>query len=639
MRLRWPFGRSTAAEDGNTTDPGADRQPPDAGTTDGGRFPAPPAGPPAWSSLPPIQRVVGSVPLVAPAEPFLAAVPGAHPLPPIVEPLGHDVTTVAPTGLVAAPAHGVPSLTSHADLVPRPVQRRAATAAEPIEDATMDFALSLAVPANAGRSGSAVPDEPADASTAAAPTPGTSEAPPASRQLAVVAPAATVRPSERPLTRAEAPVALGAAYADRPLVARRTNVPTAPTTAAASPAPRSAASAPAGSAPSGSAPNAPEPVTGERPRRGIGAPLPAAPITAVPPSLARPFPTSDAAAATSPTIPARGFGPTMRSGTSRGTTNPTTGAAPLRTTIQRRSGGPPAADVAEPGIPGYDGATQVPGDAAQAATPPPGASRPLPTLQVLRPVHSATGGAMGADADTAPLAMKPGAAGPGLVVPASSRAASSSTPPLRRPLAGSQAIGSLPPTQRSADNTADEAADADSPSPTAVRAPSPLTTGTFDDASPGGSPAWARSGQAAAPATTRASSGPAVSRPEGVMTLAHPASTASAPSSLGTTTSAPLRLPTVARSITAASSGARASAPAPATPAPAPAPVLAPTATAVVQRVDGAAPPAPSEGSGTGGHSDDELDDLARALFGRFRTRLRNEFIYEREAKGLTFDS
>jgi hypothetical protein len=67
--------------------------------------------------------------------------------------------------------------------------------------------------------------------------------------------------------------------------------------------------------------------------------------------------------------------------------------------------------------------------------------------------------------------------------------------------------------------------------------------------------------------------------------------------------------------------------------------VLAPTATAIVQRVDGAAPAAPSEGSGSGGHSDDELDDLARALFGRFRTRLRNEFIDEREAKGLTFDS
>ena len=39
------------------------------------------------------------------------------------------------------------------------------------------------------------------------------------------------------------------------------------------------------------------------------------------------------------------------------------------------------------------------------------------------------------------------------------------------------------------------------------------------------------------------------------------------------------------------------------------------------------------------GHSDTELDELARALFGRFRTHLRAEVIHEREAKGLTFDA
>jgi len=61
------------------------------------------------------------------------------------------------------------------------------------------------------------------------------------------------------------------------------------------------------------------------------------------------------------------------------------------------------------------------------------------------------------------------------------------------------------------------------------------------------------------------------------------------------------------------------------------------SATPVVQRVDGAAPTTPAEGSK--GHSETELDELARALFGRLRTRLRNEVIYEREAKGLTFDS
>jgi hypothetical protein len=64
---------------------------------------------------------------------------------------------------------------------------------------------------------------------------------------------------------------------------------------------------------------------------------------------------------------------------------------------------------------------------------------------------------------------------------------------------------------------------------------------------------------------------------------------------------------------------------------------IGPTMSAVVQRVDGAAPPAPTEAAV--GHSEDELDELARALFGRFRNRLRHEYIYEREAKGLAFDN
>jgi hypothetical protein len=59
------------------------------------------------------------------------------------------------------------------------------------------------------------------------------------------------------------------------------------------------------------------------------------------------------------------------------------------------------------------------------------------------------------------------------------------------------------------------------------------------------------------------------------------------------------------------------------------------TATPIVQRVDGTAPAAPS----AEGHTDAELDELARALFGRIRTHLRSEVIHEREAKGLTFDA
>jgi hypothetical protein len=66
------------------------------------------------------------------------------------------------------------------------------------------------------------------------------------------------------------------------------------------------------------------------------------------------------------------------------------------------------------------------------------------------------------------------------------------------------------------------------------------------------------------------------------------------------------------------------------------APLVGPTATAVVQRIDGAAPAAPVESEG---HSESDLDDLARKLYGRFQNRLRAELIYEREAKGLTFDN
>jgi hypothetical protein len=72
--------------------------------------------------------------------------------------------------------------------------------------------------------------------------------------------------------------------------------------------------------------------------------------------------------------------------------------------------------------------------------------------------------------------------------------------------------------------------------------------------------------------------------------------------------------------------------------APAAAPVVAPALSTMVQRVDGAAP-ASTAGTGNAGHSDTELDELARELFGRIRTRLRAEVIHEREAKGLSFDA
>lgn len=56
----------------------------------------------------------------------------------------------------------------------------------------------------------------------------------------------------------------------------------------------------------------------------------------------------------------------------------------------------------------------------------------------------------------------------------------------------------------------------------------------------------------------------------------------------------------------------------------------------------GPAAPGGASGSGTSGassHSERDLDELAQALFGRIRGRIRSDLIYDREAKGLTFDN
>jgi hypothetical protein len=53
----------------------------------------------------------------------------------------------------------------------------------------------------------------------------------------------------------------------------------------------------------------------------------------------------------------------------------------------------------------------------------------------------------------------------------------------------------------------------------------------------------------------------------------------------------------------------------------------------------GAGGPAAPSGPASSGHSEKDLDELAQALFGRIRGRLRSDLIYDREAKGLTFDN
>ncbi len=129
MRLPWPFGRSThdggaspaPSEGAGSAAPGD----PGGAVAAAAERPIPPTG--AWRTLPPIQRSAGPPPVVAPSAPFLAEVPGHLPLPPIVTPLGHEASPSAPAGIVVAHPRAVPSLTSHAPLADRPVQRRTAS--------------------------------------------------------------------------------------------------------------------------------------------------------------------------------------------------------------------------------------------------------------------------------------------------------------------------------------------------------------------------------------------------------------------------------------------------------------------------------------------------------------------------------
>lgn len=60
-----------------------------------------------------------------------------------------------------------------------------------------------------------------------------------------------------------------------------------------------------------------------------------------------------------------------------------------------------------------------------------------------------------------------------------------------------------------------------------------------------------------------------------------------------------------------------------------------------VQRAEAESPtPVPPPGADESApRSERDLDELAQALFGRIRGRIRSELIHDREAKGLTFDS
>jgi hypothetical protein len=127
---------------------------------------------------------------------------------------------------------------------------------------------------------------------------------------------------------------------------------------------------------------------------------------------------------------------------------------------------------------------------------------------------------------------------------------------------------------------------------------------------------------------------PAVQRATVPLSLARPVAPAPAPA----TTPAPSPGGPVVARIVADPSAPGAPATVQTSPGQGGIPVGTFTATPVVQREEAAPTPADNAGQGTA-RSDRELDELAKALFGRLRTQLKSEVIHEREAKGLGFDA
>jgi len=677
VRLPWPFGRSASAggpDTGHAEAPGAAALPTPASTAAAPASPdsagpalAPATG--AWATLPPIQRTTGPVPVVAPAAPFLASVPGHRPLPPIVQTLGHDVAPTAPAGLVLARPSAVPSLTSSAPMPTRPVQRRAAGAPDP------EPAWSL------------------DAGGAPEPEPEPI------RHMPTVAPAATAVPAARPLTRAPdvAPVTAqrssSAATAPAPFTSSALSA-FAPAAAAASPG---SPAGPAGVAPA-SAPDMPlrapaaqrpasrwsESPTVSSPRPvGLGAPLPTVSreeASGAASVASTPQPQAPAAPSTAPSSP-----PSRPAGLGVPLAAVPPTAAPLSLVAQRRASAEAARVFSQEATPPASAGVAPAGSAGSSAqrTSSPVAARPLPVLSVSRS-RSGPSGSSGAGPSSAPsIAPSTGAPSPaaGASRPlAGSRPLQPSVTAQREPTtsaaaggpAGHGGAGALSTASSQAPVAARWSGGDDLPS-TVVSLPlpgqgaddAPVALRPLDAAPPEAAPAmssFAASGMREivfpAPDAPSMAGGPAVQR-RAAFDLAgaqpgfgtFPSTTAGSPAfaaSLGrpparpaynSGTGAAPAMPVVAR---LAAAQAPAPAPSPvqrvAAAQPAPAALLAPAVSTVVQRVDGAAP-APTAATGSGAHSDTELDELARALFGRIRTHLRSEVIHEREAKGLTFDA
>lgn len=707
MRLPWPFGRRTPASG-----------PPAAGSA--GSTPGPwdrASSPPAtarptgaWATLPPIQRTVGAAPLVAPSAPFLGDIPGHRPLPPILEPLGHEVGPSGLPGLVVAHPHAVPVLTSHADLPGRPVQRRASRGGAGDAPAPEPLAAPPAESAAASDTGA-----PANLAVAVASTAGSSAMDSAPdlqpvRHLASVASTSAVTPPARPLTRTTSLAPVG-----RPTLARSSGAGAAPVAPASrglsAPGPQPAApgthrpgqtigpdttrahagdrwtdtrpdgtasgpvsASPAPMWPASTQETAPRRGAREAPpatdralpgpdrlggsrRLGLGAPIPGQPASAVAQRMPMRTPrtrvpdgdTGVAAASATTSAEAQQGGPALDGRPDPNDASPTTPSrvapAPLPVLpVAGRSSPAPARTMPPSAVP-----------AAPASLP--HTTRPTLGLRPLRPAVSAqreradhpSPGAAGAMGAVRPVSARWATTNElptvvaSLPTPAGSEAARSSArlvPVVAQPMDAAGPAGAAGGVREISFPPRDGAASA---------MPPPASAGTgagrWDPGSGAGRPDRGSGAAGGVPTATPAGSeggpsGPArPSRPGGgdhraPLTLARSVAAAGSGGAPGPSMAA---APVVARimadpvsasappTVQTSTSGGGGGLP-----------VASIIATPVVQRVEGAAPPAETD---HGGHSDAELDELARALFGRIHSHLRAEVIHEREAKGLTFDA
>ena len=582
MRWSWPFARrpNLPATSGDSPVPAEAR---DAGPR--------PTG--AWTSLPPIQRTVGDARLTAPAAPFLRAVPGTRQLPQFLQPLGHEASAMAPAGLVVARSRprGGPA---PGPLVESPAVQRQG-------DGRVPGTTQLSgQPAPASAAQQAAHD--VVAARTEQPTPGPAQP---ARQLSVV-PAATVAIPNVSLTRWDVAPA-------RSRLVRSA----ADATGAAAVAPGGMRRARSGEGGDGRVVNR-RPSGTEDALRSASPPGDAA-LQRLPGAAGQDAPAS---------VRRAGLGAPLAPGAPGAlpvTAHDPRGAAARAAAVQRSVGSPVVAAPADSPI-------RSPGSSRADDGPP---DRRLPVLSVARTADRTGPGSSSATAAQRPAPL----------------ALAVQTAPEVRPTLGRRPLRPIARVQRAASDEqagSDEVASgSQSGQPWPGASERAAVAAPQWDAGPGNSSgvALTQAGWHSDTAAIAEGSGPAVvqrrapqsqparpSMPAGHATVqrvsraSHPLVRPSVPvdASFPAAAAEPRSIEGARPSVQTAASQ------------PASGPVLAPTVTQVVQRVDGAAPVAEER---PGRPSDRDLDELARALFGRIRGQLRSELIHEREAKGLTLDN